>query len=644
MRLKHCYFLLLLLSITFQCLGQSKATYSTKKKKAIASFEQSENFMIRGQIPQALELLQKALGVDKDFAEAHLRLGSLYKDIGNVDKAIYHLGRAVEILPKDKRTSGAYYALADINFKAEKYDEAKRLLESFKTVGQPDKRLLPEIDKLMRNIEFSKEAIKNPLPFKPVPLPAPLNRFQLQYFPVLTADQSTIIFTRREGVAAQYDEDIVISKKGSDGNWQQPTSISKKVNTPNNEGTTAISADGRMLIFTSCVGRKGYGSCDLFVTYKTGEEWSEPENLGPQINSAAWESQPSLSADGRTLYFVSDRPTGYGKRDIWVSHYGEEGWSKAENLGNKINTADDEVSPFIHANNQTLYFASKGHPGFGGFDLFSADLTEVGWTNPENVGYPLNNSDDQVSLFITSDGKKGYYSYEENYRTAYYSSKLYEFDVPEAIQVENRSNYVKGKVYDAKSKAPLRAQIELYDIAKDELISAVTADSISGNYLIVLTQGSEYALYVSKPNYLFQSLSFDYSEKEDFEPIHIDVFLEPLTTGITTTLKNIFFDTDQYTLRPKSKTELEKVITFLKNNPSVKVGIGGHTDDIGSDDYNKNLSLQRAKSVYEHLIKHGVAPQQLQYKGYGESKPIVPNDSEANRQMNRRIDFTILGL
>lgn len=399
-----------------------------------------------------------------------------------------------------------------------------------------------------------------------------------------------------------------------------------------------------MLIFTSCVGRKGYGSCDLYVSYRTGDEWSEPENLGPNINSASWESQPSLSPDGRTLYFVSDRPAGFGKRDIYVSYYKNDSWTKATNLGNKINTADDEVSPFIHANNQTLYFSSKGHPGFGGFDLFTAELTEVGWTNPVNLGFPLNNSDDQVSLFISSDGKKGYYAYEENYRTAHYVSRLFEFGVPEIIQVENRSNYVQGKVYDAKSKLPIGAQIELYDIAKDELISAVTSDAVTGDYLMVLTQGSEYALYVSQPGYLFQSLAFDYSEVVDFEPINIDVFLEPLTKGVTTTLKNIFFDTDQYTLREKSKTELNKIVRFLKENETVRVGIGGHTDDVGSDEYNKELSLQRAKAVYDYLLQQGVNKQQLLYRGYGKAQPLVPNDSEENRQTNRRIDFTILGM
>lgn len=643
-----CLHRFILLFFLFCCassgFAQNKPAYSTKKKKAITAFEQSEMFMMRGQVSHAIELLQKAIESDKNFAEAHLRVGSLYKDMGNLNRANYHLNRAVEILPEDKRTAGAYYALADMHFKQYQYAEAKSLLETFKRVGEPDKRLLPEIDKLMRNIDFAQVAIKDTLAFRPKPLQPPLNTFQLQYFPVLTADQKSLIFTRREGVSAQYDEDIVMSRKGADGKWQKPESISNKINTPNNEGTTAISADGRMLIFTSCVGRRGYGSCDLYVSYRTGDEWSEPENLGPNINSASWESQPSLSPDGRTLYFVSDRPTGYGKRDIYVSYNKDGDWTKAENLGNKINTADDEVSPFIHANNQTLYFSSKGHPGFGGFDLFSAELTEIGWTNPVNLGFPLNNSDDQVSLYITSDGKKGYYAYEENYRTANYVSRLLEFGVPEAIQVEHRSNYVQGRVYDAKSKQPMSAQVELYDIAKDELISAVNSDAVNGDYLMVLTQGSEYALYVSQPGYLFQSLSFDYSAVEDFEPINIDVFLEPLSQGVKTTLKNIFFDTDQYTLREKSKTELNKVVRFLKENKTVRVGIGGHTDDVGSDTYNQELSLQRAKAVYDYLLGQGVNKQQMVYRGFGKTQPLVPNDSEENRQTNRRIDFTILGM
>lgn len=632
---------LLFFAIFFSSEAQNNTAYSTKKKRAIALFEESELYLIRGQFGQAIQLLQEAIGKDSEFAEAHLRLGSIYKNVGNVDKAILHLKKAVEILPNNARTSGAYFSLADIYFQLQKYDQASKFLEDFSKSGKPDKRIEADVEKLRANINFAREAIKNPLDFKPEPLGAPLNRFQLQYFPVLTADNNNLIYTRREGASEQFDEDIVISKK-ENGKWTQPVQISSVINTRDNEGTTAISADGRMLIFTSCVGRKGFGSCDLYVSYKNGEEWSEPENLGPQVNAASWESQPALSADGRTLYFISDRPGGQGKRDVWISTKNESGWTQAKNLGANINTSDDEVSPFIHVNSQTLYFASKGHPGFGGYDLFSSDLTDVGWTKPENLGYPLNNQADQVSLFITADGGTGYYSYEENYRTQNYNSKIYQFEIPKEIQVENKSNFVKGQIFDAATKAPLKARIELYNIDEDELIGSIQSDSINGSYLMVLTEGSEYALYVNKEGYLYKSLSFDYSEAFNLEPIIIDIFLDPIKKGTKSVLKNIFFDTNDYTLRSKSKTELRRILEFLNQNPAVKIEIGGHTDDVGSDSYNLELSLNRAMSVYNYLLENGVQKKQLQYKGYGESTPIEPNNSDENRQINRRIEFKIL--
>lgn len=635
--------LIVFLSFAFSIPGiaQKAPEYSTKKKKAIELFEESEPFLIRGQYGQAIQLLQESLSKDQEFAEAHLRLGSLYRNIGNIGKATLHLSRAVEILPDNSRTSGAYFSLADIYFQEQKYALADEYLESFIKVSKGDKRLEEDINRLRANIDFSREAIKRPLSFEPKPLGPPLNRFQLQYFPVLTADKNNLIFTRREGVDPQYDEDIVVSRK-ENGKWTEPALISPLINTANNEGTTAISADGRMLIFTSCMGRKGFGSCDLYVSYKYGEDWSEPENLGPNINASSWESQPSLSADGRTLYFVSDRPGGQGKRDIWVSNFDGESWVQAKNAGEKINTKEDEVSPFIHVNGQTLYFASKGFPGFGGYDLFSADLTDVGWTNPENLGYPLNNNADQVSLFISSDGSTGYYSYEENYRTQNYNSRIYEFKIPVEIQVENKSNFVEGQIFDADTKKPLGAQIELYDIEEDRLIGSVSSDSVNGRYLMVLTQGSEYGLYVNREGYLFKSLSFDYSENFNLDPIKIDIMLDPIKKGTKSVLKNIFFDIDDYTLRSKSKTELNRIISFLKNNQNVSVEIGGHTDDIGSEDYNMGLSISRSKEVFDYLINNGLKNSQLKYKGYGESQPLLPNISEENRQLNRRIEFKIL--
>jgi outer membrane protein OmpA-like peptidoglycan-associated protein len=382
------------------------------------------------------------------------------------------------------------------------------------------------------------------------------------------------------------------------------------------------------------------GRCDLFESKKTGDTWSRPRNIGAEVNSPAWESQPSLSADGRVLYFVSDRRGGLGKADIYVSVQTSPGvWTKAKNLGPSINTPYDERSPFIHANGRTLFFASDGRPGFGGFDIYWSDYADSTWSKPANFGYPINSHEEQYSLVITADGDKGYYSHEEVGSEGH--SKIYEFDVPEQYRVKYRSNAVKGIVRDRVTKQPLKAQIELYELVKNELVSVVSSDSLTGNYLIVLTQGADYGLYVNSAGYLFKSLNFNY-EASTVEPLVIDVDLDKASTGAMVVLNNIFFDTDKFDLREKSMTELDKISRFLNENPKIKVEISGHTDDQGADAYNQQLSQKRAKAVGEYLVTRGVAVSRLKEVGYGAKKPLKPNDSEANRQVNRRIEFRII--
>ncbi|MEL7001205.1 MAG: OmpA family protein [Bacteroidota bacterium] len=247
----------------------------------------------------------------------------------------------------------------------------------------------------------------------------------------------------------------------------------------------------------------------------------------------------------------------------------------------------------------------------------------------------------QVALFITSDGEKGYYSNEDN-RTANKKNFLYEFDVPQLSKVEYKTSFVKGRIFDQTNKEPLGANIELYDINRDQRVSFVRSDSISGEYLMVLTEGSEYALYVNKTRYLFKSLSFNYDQDINLEPIEIDIYLEPITEGATTTLKNIFFDFDKFELKEKSKTELKRVASFLNTNTDIRIEISGHTDNEGSDSYNLQLSTNRAKAVYDFLLELGANQYSLAFKGYGSSRPAFPNDSDDNRQKNRRIEFKIL--
>jgi outer membrane protein OmpA-like peptidoglycan-associated protein len=317
-------------------------------------------------------------------------------------------------------------------------------------------------------------------------------------------------------------------------------------------------------------------------------------------------------------------------------------WEPAQNLGPGVNTEEDEISPYIHVNGQTLYFASKGYPGFGGYDLFFTNYTNGSWSKPKNLGYPVNNADDQVSLFVTADGKSAYYSQDTYTTEGYPLSKIYQFDIPPEISVSRRSMYVKGHIYDKETLKPLSASVELVDLNLDSLSEKVYSDSLFGEYMMVLTQGAEYALYVDKPGYLFDSRYFNLFNSDSLKPIIMDFPLSRIKVGSNTVLNNIFFDFDKYELKDKSIVELNKVADFMNKNPDVKIRISGHTDNQGSPEYNKQLSLQRAKAVYNYLVSTKIDSTRIEYIGYGEEKPAYPNDTEENMSKNRRIEFEII--
>lgn len=627
--------ILTLLSIN----GFSQQKLSTKSKKAAELYYQADNFRVRGQYLPAIDLLNQAIKKDKGFYEAYFRLGVIYKAKGDLKVAEDLLNSVLEINPN---APGALFELSELYLKEGRYKESLEKIEGYFALNPRNRARIAEGKSIKKSAKFGIENAQNISEFKPRALSDTVNAFPMQYFPIVTVDQQAILFTRRMGTTIADDEDIVISYKDENGRWKYPVSLSENINTAFNEGTCTISADGRTLILTSCVGRKGFGSCDLFVSHKLGNEWSKPKNLGGAINSSSWDSQPALSADGRTLYFVSNRKGGVGRRDIWVSEKNDKGiWQKAKNLGRNVNSVNDEVSPFMHPNNRTLYFASNGWVGFGGLDIFYTEYDTGKWNEPQNLGAPINTGEDQVALFITSDGERGYYSNENNERPDR-KNFIYEFDVPKNARVKYRTSFVKGIVKDSENMKPLAANIELYDLSIDKRVSLVKSDSISGEYLMVLTQGSEYALYINKERYLFKSLSFDYDLNENLEPIEIDILLDPLKQGVTTELKNIFFDLNKYDLKEKSKTELKKVVSFLLNNPKIRIEISGHTDNTGGSQYNLQLSTNRAKSVYDFLINQSVPKASLIYKGYGDKIPAYSNSQEADRKRNRRIEFTIL--
>jgi OmpA-OmpF porin, OOP family len=639
-----CGIVLPLLLVLGVSSAEGQPTLSTKSKKAIELYNEADNYRVRGQFSQAIQLLEEAIAKDKNFSEAYYRLGLVYMSMKKFPDAATQFEKALSLTNDLRKQKVYWFDLSEAYFTLGEYDKAEGLITRFLENETVNKPKIERARMLSKNITFAKQNQHLASEYKQKVLTDTVNRFVMQYFPVLTADQQELIFTRRMGFTDQFDEDLVISAKDAQGRWTPPQSISKNINTGFNEGTCTISADGRKLIFTSCTGRDGYGSCDLFESRKLGDEWSEPKNLGPNVNTTEWESQPTLSADGRTLYFVSDRRGGLGRRDIWSTTLSSNGeWTRAKNIGAPINTVYDEISPFIHVNNRSLFFASNGLTGFGGYDLFVSEKDTAGrWSDPLNMGAPINTHEDQFSLFVTADGKKGYYSHEETGPEGRSTSKLMEMEIPEGSRIKIKSNYVKGVVRDKQTREPLRARIEMINIQSRETESLVESDSITGQYLIVLSQGAEYALYINKKRYLFKSLHFNYSEVKDFDPIILNIDLEKIREGSIAVLENIFFDLDKYELKPKSLTELQKVERFLVENPEVNVEISGHTDNTGTLTYNMQLSQKRAMAVYDYLIQNGIPAKRLSAKGYGPNKPVADNSSEEGRQQNRRIEFKLL--
>ena len=633
----------LLLSFFMGTSSQAQSQkLSTTSSKAERLYVKADEYARARDFNRALQALSEAVAKDPNFAEAYIRAANLHKMMGNKAGAFENLQKGLQLMPFTPSYANYYFDLAELYFDKGEYAAAKENYEAFLKANSRNEKLVSWAKNQLKTTSYAMEAMKNPVDFQPEKMPGTLNRFRLQYFPYTTADQRYFIYTARSGSRPEHDENIFISE-WKNGGWQQPASISDAINSPANEGAATISGDGKTLVFTSCNRPDSQGDCDLYISFRTGREWSKPQNMGNTVNSRAWDSQPSLSADGRTLYFTSTRGGGVGKEDIWITTLNEDGsWQQPVNLGKTVNSTGRDMAPSVHVSGSTLYFVSDGHLGMGGLDVFMTSREGNQWTEPKNLGYPLNTHADEGSLFITPDNKTGYYSRTEATEAGAATIQLYSFEVPAEWRSSENSTYAQGRVFDATTKKPLAAQVQLYDLEADSLVQQVSSDRVSGEYTVVLTEGKQYGLYVSAPKYLTNSLSFDYTLPQNLTPVALDVYLEPIKSGAAVVLRNLFFDTGKYELEVKSETELNKLIRFMQQNEGVKVEIAGHTDDVGSEKDNLVLSEKRAKSVVDYLTTHGIAKDRIRHKGYGESKPVQPNTSEENRSQNRRIEMRVL--
>ncbi|MCX8112589.1 MAG: OmpA family protein [Bacteroidia bacterium] len=635
-------------------------------QKAEKHIRRGEELMQAEDFSNALGEYETALQYNPMSAEAYVNAAYCAWRLRQNRKAVEYFERAERL--SANLTPRLTVAYADALQRTGRPARARPLIERLLTQLRPSDPLYSSLTITLQHLKNAEKYMEKPLKVDIRNLGGSINSTAPDYAPVISADESVLLFTSRRsgstGGKIASDglpyEDVYIAEKRPDGSWSTPRNIGSPLNTPVHDACIALSADGQTLfLFNSDNGG------DIFVSRLSGTKWSPPRNMGSPINSKYWEPSVCLSADERTLFFVSDRPGGRGGRDIYMCRRLPNGkWSPPINLGPPINTPYDEDGPFFHPDGKTLFYSSNGPNSMGGFDIFRSELQpDSSWSTPINLGYPINTPGDEIYFVLSASGLHGYYASERE--DSYGEKDIYLVDFStlrtedkpiaekaeedievssEPVTVSFRPNLtlVTGIIYDAETKAPLEATITIIDNVKGDTVAVLSSNAATGKYLISLPAGRNYGIAVTAENYAFHSENFIVDASQGYREVKKDIGLEKYRSGAVIVLRNIFFDFDKATLRPESKAELERLYQILIENPKMRIRISGHTDSVGSDEYNQRLSESRAKAVYEYLIKRGIPPERLAYMGYGESRPIDTNDTEEGRQNNRRVEVEIL--
>ncbi|MFN8254293.1 MAG: OmpA family protein [Bacteroidales bacterium] len=605
--------------------------YYTKSKKAVKLFEQALTSYNLKYFDQAKSLLDEALKIDNQFLDAYILLGEIASDEEKTDEALKFYSKAISIKPDYNPLM--YLRRADLQKNIGKYSGALDDYNQFLALTPKNKDYQEYVDNRINQCKYAIDLMNHPVTFNPKNLGSEINTKISEYWPSITADERLLVYTSSDR-KLNTQEDLYFSENEK-GKWNKASKFSVVINTSQSEGAQTISADGRTMIFTGCLRNDGFGSCDLYWTEKKGDSWTKPANMGPVINSSSKETQPCLSPDGKKLYFVSNRPGGKGKLDIWMSTRTEQlNWTQPLNLGDSINTIEDELSPFLYYDEKTLYFASSGHPGLGGSDLYMTVKNDSGnWKKPVNLGYPINTFNNEESIFLTSDGSRGLFSSDQP--GGYGQKDIYEFEIPGNLRPA-KTIFIRGITFDSKSKQKLSARIQISNFYEN-VTYKTESDAVTGEFLVCLKPGRKYSFNVNKKGYMLYSESYNLADSA----ITIEIPLQPIEVGQLTILKNILFEYNSFTLKVESTPELDKTVEFIKQN-NLTVEIQGHTDNTGTNAYNQKLSENRAKTVYEYLLKSGIDKKKLSFKGFGASQPIASNESEYGKALNRRTVIKIV--
>jgi len=655
-------FMLMFITVPLLAQEEDSGCPQLTDKRAIKTFKSAMELFSDRHIADAVPLFKEVIAIEPTTAEPYYYLGYYnFKFAENLKAAETYLTKAVEICPEVD--INAWYFLGDIYAGREEWANAVKCLSKFTA----DPALIDNDGDLQRARDlltwarFYDNMFSKPVPFEPFYLQGVCSPNH-EYLPCISPDDEMAFYTRliemppRKGdlVPKKYFKEALYYSEKKNGTFDVGQEMPDPFNNTENIGNVSITLDNKMLYVA--VGKlDASNNMNVDIYTSTRDEDNFWTGLYPVegINSPnTWETMPSISSDGNTLFFISDRPGGFGAGDIWVSHKTSTGaWDTPENLGPAINTSGEEKTPFIHTDSQTLYFTSGdafdadgntigvGHAGLGGLDIFFSRRKEDGtWTKPVNIGYPINTDKDESGFFVSTDGKTGYFTSNKlNGPGGYdvYGFDLYKDARPEEVLL------IKGAVTQEDSEKPVQARIELKNV-ETRKITEIPVDSVTGKYVAALVFKNDYILTVKTEDYAYESKYIAKSDSSIEPKVRIDFEVKPIEVGKSYRLNDIYFSTNSSELRDESRSVLDGFIEFLNENKEIKVLIQGHTDDIGKAEDNLLLSDNRAKSVYEYLHEKGIAAERLSYKGYGEEKPVSTNETEAGRARNRRTEFVII--
>lgn len=609
-------------------------------KKAMEYHQRGILKLQEGSFQEGVAYVKKAIEIEPKFIDAMLSLARAYGEQKEYNTSInyYEKAKALDTVYFD------YFALSySVNLAGVgRFTDALQAVNKFLAIRELSDKSRRAAEVRKRSYEFAVQyAQKNPAGnyvFAPRNLGDSVNSTRSEYYPSITINDSLFVFTRRgEGFREDFYQSTILPDK----TYSKSKLINGDINLEPSKGAINISQDGEWLLFAGYNFRGGFGDFDLYISYYTPTGWSQPENLGRNINTEFWESGPSISPDNRALYFSSNRQGGYGGKDLYVSYRQPNGkWGPAQNMGPAINTAGDEEAPFIHADNATLYFSSNGLVGYGDKDIFLCRKEpDNKWSQPENLGYPINTIEHEGSLFVAADGKTAFYASDRN--DTHGGLDLYTFELRPNVRPA-RTLYVQGKVFDKKTGKGLPSAVELIDNSNQQAVTNVQTDE-TGHYFITLPVGKDYTFSVNRKGYLFFSELYPLSQNVPDSTYKKDIPLQPVELNASVILKNILFETNSAKLPAISFIEINRLLQLMNENPTLRVQINGYTDNVGKPADNVKLSAARAKAVVDYLASKGIDLKRLAFKGFGETKPIADNKTEAGRAMNRRTEFVIIG-